>query len=101
TYPHHMPYPLRCNALTVCLAAGFMSLLNVSIVNVALPSMREGLEASAAELQWIVSGYALSFGLVLVASGRLGDARGRRTMFVVGVVVFNEELIFCGTAVPY
>jgi len=70
----------------------------VSIVNVALPSMREGLEASAAELQWIVSGYALSFGLVLVASGRLGDARGRRTMFVVGVVLFTVSSIIAGAA---
>src|SRR5690625_801396 len=75
-----------------------MSLLNVSIVNVALPSIRIGLDASEAELQWIVSGYALSFGLVLVAAGRLGDARGRRTMFVLGVVLFAGSSILAGFA---
>jgi len=75
-----------------------MSLLNVSIVNVALPSIRVGLNASEAELQWIVSGYALSFGLVLVAAGRLGDARGRRTIFVLGVVLFAGSSILGGFA---
>ncbi len=92
------PNPLRWKALAVCLTAGFMSLLNVSIVNVALPSIRVGLSASEAELQWIVSGYALSFGLVLVAAGRLGDARGRRTMFVLGVVLFAGSSILGGFA---
>src|SRR5690625_14208 len=75
-----------------------MSLLNVSIVNVALPSIRIGLDASEAELQWIISGYALSFGLVLVAAGRLGDARGRRSMFVLGVVLFAGSSILAGAA---
>jgi len=70
----------------------------VSIVNVALPSIRVGLDASEAELQWIVSGYALSFGLVLVAAGRLGDARGRRTMFVLGVVLFAGSSVLGGFA---
>lgn len=75
-----------------------MSLLNVSIVNVALPSIRTGLNASDSELQWIISGYALSFGLVLVAAGRLGDARGRRSMFVLGVVLFAGSSILAGAA---
>src|SRR5690625_7129101 len=75
-----------------------MSLLNVSIVNVALPSIRIGLDASEAELQWIISGYALSFGLVLVAAGRLGDARGRRSMFVLGVVLFAGSSVLGGFA---
>ena len=59
-------------------SAGFMALLDVSIVNVALPSVREGLNTTESELQWVLSGYALSFGLCLVPAGRLGDARGRR-----------------------
>lgn len=92
------PNPLRWKALVVCLTAGFMSLLNVSIVNVALPSIRVGLDATEAELQWIVSGYALSFGLVLVAAGRLGDARGRRTVFVLGVVLFAGSSVLAGLA---
>lgn len=94
------PNPLRWKALAVCLTAGFMSLLNVSIVNVALPSIRIGLDATESELQWIISGYALSFGLVLVAAGRLGDARGRRTMFVLGTVLFAGSSVLAGLA-PY
>lgn len=90
--------PRRWRALSVALTAGFMTLLDVSIVNVALPSVRTALGASAAELQWIVSGYALTFGLVLVAAGRLGDARGRRTMFVVGVGVFTGASLVAGLA---
>ena len=71
------PDPRRWPALWVCLVAGFMTLLDVSIVNVALPSIQSGLGATASELSWVVSGYALTFGLVLVSSGRLGDDRGR------------------------
>ncbi|MFP5347311.1 MAG: MFS transporter [Actinomycetes bacterium] len=92
------PDPRRWRALAVCLVAGFMTLLDVSIVNVALPSIREGLSATPSDLQWIVSGYALTFGLVLVPSGRLGDARGRRTMFVVGVALFTLSSLAAGLA---
>jgi EmrB/QacA subfamily drug resistance transporter len=75
-----------------------MSLLDVSIVNVALPSIRDGLQASPSDLQWVVSGYALAFGLVLVPAGRLGDVRGRRTMFLVGLVTFVVASAACGIA---
>jgi len=75
-----------------------MSLLDVSIVNVALPSIQKGLGASSSDLQWVVSGYALTFGLVLVGAGRLGDVRGRRTMFLVGLVVFVAASAACGFA---
>jgi EmrB/QacA subfamily drug resistance transporter len=92
------PDPRRWKALAVCLVAGFMTLLDVSIVNVALPSIREGIGASTSELQWVVSGYALTFGLVLVPSGRLGDARGRRTMFIVGVALFTLSSLAAGLA---
>ncbi|HET7305855.1 MAG TPA: MFS transporter [Segeticoccus sp.] len=88
--------PNRWRALSVCLVAGFMALMDVSIVNVALPSIREGLHASDSDLQWIVSGYALTFGLVLVPSGRLGDTRGRRTMFIVGVALFTLSSLSAG-----
>ncbi|HET8601600.1 MAG TPA: MFS transporter [Segeticoccus sp.] len=88
--------PNRWRALGVCLVAGFMALMDVSIVNVALPSIREGLHASTSDLQWIVSGYALTFGLVLVPSGRLGDARGRRLMFVAGVTLFTLSSVAAG-----
>ncbi|WP_369812766.1 MFS transporter [Kineosporia sp. R_H_3] len=92
------PDPRRWRAFTVCLVAGFMSLLDVSIVNVALPSLREGLDASQSQLQWVVSGYALAFGLVLVPAGRLGDVRGRRGVFVAGLVLFTVSSAVCGLA---
>jgi EmrB/QacA subfamily drug resistance transporter len=92
------PDPRRWRAFSVCLVAGFMSLLDVSIVNVALPSIREGLHASTSDLQWVVSGYALAFGLVLVPAGRLGDVRGRRTMFLTGLILFVVASAVCGFA---
>ena len=65
-----------------------MSLLDVTIVNVALPSMRAGLDTSTGTIQWVVSGYALAFGLTLVAGGRLGDAHGRRRLMLIGLTGF-------------
>ena len=62
-----------------------MSLLDVSIVAVALPSIQRGLGTSPSAVQWVVSGYALTFGLALVPAGRLGDAIGRRTMFLAAL----------------
>jgi EmrB/QacA subfamily drug resistance transporter len=92
------PDPNRWKALGVCLVAGFMTLLDVSIVNVALPSIDTGLHASDTDLQWIVSGYALALGLLLVPAGRLGDARGRRTVFMTGVAGFVLTSAVCGAA---
>ena len=86
--PTYTPDPRRWRALSVTLTAGFMSLLDVSIVAVALPSMRESLGASPAAIQWVVSGYALTFGLALVPAGRLGDAVGRRRMFLAALAGF-------------
>ncbi|MDL5205644.1 MFS transporter [Streptomyces sp. ALI-76-A] len=70
------------------LVAGFMSLLDVTIVAVALPSMQRDLHASAPAIQWVVSGYALTFALVLVTAGRLGDAIGRRRIFLLALTGF-------------
>ncbi|GAA3437194.1 MFS transporter [Kutzneria kofuensis] len=92
------PDPHRWKALAVSLAAGFMSLLDVSIVNVALPSVQNGLHASAGSVQWIVSGYALTFGLSLVAGGRLGDVLGRRVMFLVSLTAFVLTSALAGAA---
>lgn len=78
--------------------AGFMGLLDVSIVNVALPSIQQSLGASVAQVQWVVSGYALAFGLVLVAGGRLGDTLGRRRMFLVALTGFVLTSALCGAA---
>jgi EmrB/QacA subfamily drug resistance transporter len=85
-------------ALLVCLAAGFMTLLDVSIVNVALPSMERGLTMSPVEVSWAVAGYALTFGLTLIPAGRLGDEYGRRKLFLIGLSLFAVTAIICGAA---
>jgi EmrB/QacA subfamily drug resistance transporter len=92
------PDPNRWKALAVCLVAGFMVLLDVSIVNVALPAIRTGLQASESDLQWVVSGYSLTFGLLLVPAGRVGDVRGRRMMFMTGLALFTLASLACGLA---
>jgi EmrB/QacA subfamily drug resistance transporter len=96
TTPLEEPDPRRWRALIICLVAGFMALLDVSIVNVAIPSISSGLHAGESSLQWIVSGYALTFGLLLVPAGRIGDARGRRPAFMVGLTLFTLASVLCG-----
>lgn len=76
----------------------FMTLLDVSVTNVALPSIGRDLDAGNAQLQWIVSGYTLAFGLVPVLGGKLGDDRGRRVMFQVGVGGFAVTSLLSGLA---
>lgn len=90
----YQPDPRRWRALTVTLVAGFMGLLDVSIVAVALPSLQRELGTTPAQVQWVVSGYALAFGLALVPAGRLGDAIGRRRMFLIALTGF----IVCSAA---
>jgi EmrB/QacA subfamily drug resistance transporter len=75
-----------------------MTILDVSIVNVALPSIETGLDAGPSEIQWIVAGYALSFGIVLVPMGRLGDAHSRRAVFALGLALFTVASAACGAA---
>ncbi|QHA03100.1 MFS transporter [Streptomyces broussonetiae] len=86
----------RWKALAVCLTAAFMTLLDTSIVNVALPSVERGLHADEADLSWVMSGYALTFGLSLVPAGRLGDMRGRRRTFLTGLALFTLASAACG-----
>ncbi|MBS2961989.1 MFS transporter [Actinocrinis puniceicyclus] len=92
------PADYRWRALAVCLVAGFMTMLDVSIVNVALPSLKAGLHASSDDLQWVLSGYALAFGLVLVPAGRLGDIHGRRAAFMTGLAAFTLTSAAAGLA---
>src|SRR3954454_2664310 len=80
--------PRRWPALAACVSALFITLLDVSIVNVALPSIGRSTGADASDLQWVISGYALAFGMVPIIGGRLGDDRGRREMLLVGVAAF-------------
>jgi EmrB/QacA subfamily drug resistance transporter len=90
--------PKRWRVLAVTQVAGFMSLLDVSIVNVALPSIQRDLGASAGTVQWVVSGYALTFGLALVPAGRLGDTLGRRRMFLIALSAFVVTSAVSGAA---
>lgn len=83
------PDPRRGRILAVLLASLFMALVAVSIINVALPSIQRDLGASSSDLQWVLSGYALSFGVVLVAAGRAGDLFGRERLFVAGMALFT------------
>lgn len=88
----------RWRMLLVLLTAIFMSLIGVSIVNVAIPSIQTALDASLADMQWVLSGYALAFGVVLVAAGRAGDIFGRGGLFLLGVGVFTAASIAAGLA---
>jgi EmrB/QacA subfamily drug resistance transporter len=90
--------PKRWRVLAVTQLAGFMSLLDVSIVNVALPSIQRDLGASTGTVQWVVSGYALAFGLALVPAGRLGDTLGRRRMFLIALSAFVVTSALSGAA---
>jgi EmrB/QacA subfamily drug resistance transporter len=89
--------PRRWRALGVCVCALYITLLDVSIVNVALFSIGKDTGAGPAQLQWVVSGYALAFGMVPIIGGRLGDDRGRRLMLLIGIgafVVFSAVVGF-------
>jgi len=90
--------PIRWRILFVLLVTIFMTLIGVSIVNVALPSIRVGLGASQSDLQWVLSGYALTFGVVLVAAGRAGDIMGRGGLFLIGVGIFTAASVAAGLA---
>ncbi len=93
-----LPDPGRNRMLGVLALALFMTLIGVSIVNVALPSIEAGIGATQPQLQWVLSGYALTFGVVLVASGRAGDIYGRGALFILGILVFTLASIGAGFA---
>jgi MFS family permease len=90
--------PRRWLALSVLLLAAVMDLVDVSIVNIALPTIRDDLNASAAALEWTIAGYTLAFALGLITGGRLGDVYGRRRMFLLGVGGFTAASLLCGLA---
>ncbi|MEA2684078.1 MAG: hypothetical protein QOK05_2406 [Chloroflexota bacterium] len=85
-------------ALAVVLIASFMVLLDISIVNVAIPSIQRDLHASYAQIQFIFAGYQLSYAVILITGGRLGDIVGRKLMFIIGVTGFTLASLLCGLA---
>jgi len=90
--------PTRWKALAIVCAAFFMTVLDVSIVNVALPSIGRSLHFSRDGLQWVITAYAITFGGFLLLGGRAADLLGRRRIFEVGVVIFTLASFFCGLA---
>ncbi len=90
--------PNRWRALAVVCAAFFMTVLDVSIVNVALPSIGKSLHFTEQNLQWVITAYAITFGGFLLLGGRAADLLGRRRVFMAGVVVFTFASFLCGLA---
>ena len=88
----------RWRALGVCVAALFITLMDVTVTNVALPAIGTATHAAPAELQWVISGYALAFGVVPIVAGRLGDDHGRRPMFLIGVAGFVVTSALAGVS---
>src|SRR5215212_5438356 len=90
--------PHRWRILAVVATAFFMTILDVSIVNVALPSIAEDLDFSQENLQWVITAYAIAFGGFLLLGGRAADLLGRRRVFMVGVALFTVASFLCGLA---
>ena len=88
----------RWSALALIVTAQFMVVLDVAIVNVALPSIKSDLGFSSTGLQWVITAYAIFFGGMLLLGGRLSDLLGRRRMFVAGLALFSAMSLLCGLA---
>src|SRR3954470_5285859 len=85
-------------SLAAVAAGTFMLLMDVTIVNVALPDIERSLDASLADLQWVIDAYALSLAALLLTAGSLADRFGRRLLFAIGIVVFTAGSLLCGLA---
>ena len=83
--------------VTVCIGT-FMLLLDITIVNVALPKIQTGLGSSFVDVQWVIDAYALTLAALLLTSGSLADLLGRRRIFVIGLVMFSAASLLCGVA---
>jgi len=85
-------------ALTIMLGAQLMVILDATVVNIALPHIQSGLRFSTANLSWVMNGYTLTFGGLLLLGGRAGDILGRRRMFLCGIVIFTISSLVGGLA---
>ncbi|WP_406252847.1 MFS transporter [Streptomyces atratus] len=88
----------RWFALAIVMTAAFMDLVDVTIVNIAIPSIREDTGASFSSIQWITAGYSLAFAAGLITGGRLGDIYGRKRLFLIGIGGFTLASALCGFA---
>ncbi|MDX6493994.1 MAG: hypothetical protein QOH02_1929, partial [Gaiellaceae bacterium] len=92
------PDPRRWKALALICSAFFMTVLDVAIVNVALPTIKTSLHFSQPNLQWVITAYSLTFGGFLLLGGRIGDLLGRRRIFMLGTGLFTAASLTCGLA---
>jgi EmrB/QacA subfamily drug resistance transporter len=92
------PDPGRWASLAVVLTGAFLAALDFFIVNVSIPAIRTSLKATFAEVQLIIASYGLTYAVLLISGGRLGDIYGRRKMFVWGVMSFTAASLLCGIA---
>ena len=88
----------RWRAYWACVAVAALTIVDLTKVNVALPSIEQAFSASSTELQLVVSGYVLTFGLALVPSGRIGDQRSRKAMFIIGLSIFTASSVVAALA---
>ncbi|WP_316523968.1 MFS transporter [Kitasatospora brasiliensis] len=88
----------RWIALTIVMVASFMDLVDVTIVNIAIPSIQQDFGASFSAIQWVTGGYALAFAIGLITGGRLGDIHGRKRVFLIGIGGFTLASALCGLA---
>src|SRR5215208_3960048 len=88
----------RWLALYVLCVGMLMIVLDVTVVNVALPSIQDDLGYSQSSLAWVVNAYLIAFGGLLLLAGRLGDLTGRRSMFLSGLAVFTLASLLCGAS---
>ncbi len=94
----HTSTSRRWTALATVLSASFMILLDISIVNVAIPSIHTEINATFSQIEWVVAGYQLAYAVTLITGGRLGDIYGRKRLFIIGVGGFTLASVACGLA---
>ena len=94
----YQPDPFRWIALVIILAGSFMAGMDSFIVNIAIPSIQRGLGASFAAIQLVVAGYSLTYAVLLITGGRLGDLYGRKKLFMIGIAGFILTSTLCGLA---
>ncbi|MEU3825509.1 MFS transporter [Streptomyces sp. SID486] len=90
--------PRRWRALAVLLTASLIDVIDVTIVNITMPTIRKDIDASYSALQWVSAGYALTFAVGLITGGRLGDIYGRKRVFLIGIGGFTLASTLCGLA---
>src|SRR3954471_22835283 len=91
-----VPDPGRWKSLAVVLAAAFLVALDFFVVNVSIPSIRANLHATFAPVQLVIASYGLTYSVLLISGGRLGDIYGRKRMFMWGVTAFTAASVLCG-----